>query len=673
MSFTVSGNNGGMVVTPDFYLQERNKGNVGAGIIDSALSNEEYGFSISDTVEMMVAAQMGALIPEKQSAITNANIQQGALSQFEATIAMLSKNTIKPLNQKNALTSYEISNSNPNAIRADISKSGASGSLDLSIGVSQLAQSQSLKFSGFSSENDVLKAGTFTIDFGQYDGGNFTENVNNNSITVEIKDGMTLSDLADEINKSSKDIKATIVTNSDGSTGLALISQKTGEQNAMRVTTSGDPSLTTFDYNGIDSSTATQVREPADAVYTVNGIQMTSDTNKIEDVFGLNLTLNEVTNGEVRIGTTVSPQGVIDNVYAFVENYNAMIDMYNSFNSENPDEDFVGSINGSKVSETIEDEINKLFSIISSDGKSLKDIGVARDPDGRLSLNQDKLGAALELNPEIAYEILGTTTKSSHTGVNIEDLGNSVNGDHTIVITRAPEKANLTGNALAPNNTIAADTELKLKLGNKEVTIPISAGDYTPEQLAATINKEINLAGINGYKASIDGGALSINSAEYGSLQSIEVLSDVPELGLLAKKSTGTDVSGTINGESFLGDGAEFESKFDEASKGMKVTFEPEKIVLNQQITISTNKGFLDNLDSTISNIKKSTTSEIKEIKESLDKTRNDSLVAQLEELQNKEDYYYNMYYQQFSGISAALSEMEGTIKMMEMMFESDK
>ena len=673
MSFTVSGNNGGMIVTPDFYLQERNKGNVGAGIIDSALSNEEYGFSISDTVEMMVAAQMGALIPEKQSAITNANIQQGALSQFEATIAMLSKNTIKPLNQKNALTSYEISNSNPNAIRADISKSGASGSLDLSIGVNQLAQSQSLKFSGFNSENDVLKAGTFTIDFGQYDGGNFAENANSSSITVEIKDGMTLSDLAGEINKSSKDIKATIVTNSDGSTGLALISQKTGEQNAMRVTTSGDPSLTMFDYNGIDSSTATQVREPADAVYTVNGIQMTSDTNKIEDVFGLNLTLNEVTNGEVRIGTTVSPQGVIDNVYAFVENYNAMIDMYNSFNSENPDEDFVGSINGSKVSETIEDEINKLFSIISSDGKSLKDIGVARDPDGRLSLNQDKLGAALELNPEIAYEILGTTTKSSHTGVNIEDLGNSVNGDHTIVITRAPEKANLTGNALAPNNTIAADTELKLKLGNKEVTIPISAGDYTPEQLAATINKEINLAGISGYKASIDGGALSINSAEYGSLQSIEVLSDVPELGLLAQKSTGTDVSGTINGESFLGDGAEFESKFDEASKGMKVTFEPEKIVLNQQITISTNKGFLDNLDSTISNIKKSTTSEIKEIKESLDKTRNDSLVAQLEELQNKEDYYYNMYYQQFSGISAALSEMEGTIKMMEMMFESDK
>ncbi|ELP5898443.1 flagellar filament capping protein FliD [Vibrio vulnificus] len=673
MSFTVSGNNGGMIVTPDFYLQERNKGNVGAGIIDSALSNEEYGFSISDTVEMMVAAQMGALIPEKQSAITNANIQQGALSQFEATISMLSKNTIKPLNQKNALTSYEISNSNPNAIRADISKSGASGSLDLSIGVTQLAQSQSLKFSGFNSENDALKAGTFTIDFGQYNGGNFTENANSSSITVEIKDGMTLSDLAGEINKLTKDIKATIVTNSDGSTGLALISQKTGEQNAMRVTTSGDSSLTTFDYNGTDSSTATQVREPADAIYTVNGIQMTSDTNKIEDVFGLNLTLNEVTNGEVRIGTTVSPQGVIDNVYAFVENYNAMIDMYNSFNSENPDEDFVGSINGSKVSEAIEDEINKLFSVISSDGKSLKDIGVTRDPDGRLSLNQDKLGAALELNPEIAYEILGTTTKSSHTGVNIEDLGNSVNGDHTIVITRAPEKAKLTGAALLSNNTIAADTELKLKLGNKEVTIPISVGDYTPEQLAANINKEINLAGISGYKASIDGGALSINSAEYGSLKSIEVLSDVPELGLLAQKATGTDVAGTINGESFLGDGAEFESKFDEASKGMKVTFDPEKITLNQQITISTNKGFLDNLDATINNIKKSTTSEIKEIKESLDKTRNDSLVTQLEDLQNKEDYYYNMYYQQFSGISAALSEMEGTIKMMEMMFESDK
>lgn len=673
MSFTVNGNNGGMIVTPDFYLQAKNKENVGAGIIDSALSNDEYGFSISDTVEMMVAAQMGALIPEKQSEITNANIKQGALSQFEATITMLSKNTIKPLNQKNSLTSYEISNSNPNAIRADISKIGTSGSLDLSIGVKQLAQSQSLRFSGFGSENETLSQGTFTIDFGKYNDGAFSANTSGESITVEVKDGMTIKELAGEINKSSKDIKAIVKTNSDGSTELALISQKTGESNAMRVTTSGDPSLSAFDYSGVSTSTAIEVREPSDAIYTVNGIEMSSETNNVEDIFGLNLTLNEVTNGEVRIGTKVSPQGVIDNVYAFVENFNAMIEMFNSFNSDYPDKDFVGSINGSDVAEVIEDEINKMFSIISSDGKSLQDIGIIRNPDGQLSLNQDKLGAALENNPEVAHEILGTTTKSSHTGVNIEELGSSINGEHTIVITRAPEKAVLTGNLLPKNITIASDTELKLKLGKKEINIPIVAGDYTQEQLASIINKQINLSGESGYKASAVGGALTIKSAEYGALQSIEILSELPELGLTAQKSTGKDVAGTINGESFLGDGSVFESKFDEASKGMKVNFDPDKITLNQPITITTKKGFLDNLDSTIDNIKKSTTSEIKEIKEALDKTKSDSLVAQLDDFKNKEDYYYKMYYQQFSGVSAALSEMEGTIKMMEMMFENDK
>ncbi|MCY9860993.1 flagellar filament capping protein FliD [Vibrio coralliirubri] len=672
MSFSITGNNGGMVVSPDHYLQNQNNGNMGAGIVDSSLSNEDYGFSIMDNVEMMVLSKMGGKIPEIQSQITNANIQQGALSQFEITMNMLANNTIKPLNQKNSLTSYELSNSDPSSVEASISKGGIQGDIDLSVGVKQLAQSQSLKFGGFSGANDPLKAGSITIDFGGYKtDGSFSQNDSSSSLTIEITEGMTLSELAGAINKDSRDLKATVITKDDGTAELAIISQKTGDDNAMKISTSGDASLGSFNYNGTDTATATEVRKATDALYTVNGIEMSSPTNSIEDVFGLSLTLSKVTAQDIKISSTVSPDGVVENVTAFVDNFNSLMDMYNSFASDTPSEDFVGSLNGTDIAELIEEELDKLFSIQSPDGSSLKDLGISRGEDGTLSLDTETLTKALEKDPEIAWKILGTTTDISHDGVEIDSLGDAINGEHSLVITRKPEKAEVSG-TVTGDVTIAADKQLKLKIGKTDVIVDLKAGTHSQDSIAAAINSAMSKAGVQGYKAGVENGALTITSGEYGSLQSIEVLEDFPELGLTVGKTNGVDISGTINGEGFLGDGASFESKFDEASKGMVINFDPDKIVLNETITIGTEKGFLDNLDTTLSTIKESTTSEIKEIKDSLDSTHNESLVNQLAELEDKEDYYYNLYYSQFSGVSAALSEMDSTIEMMDMMFNSE-
>lgn len=673
MSFSITGNNGGMVVTPDHYLQNQNNGNMGAGIVDSSLSNGDYGFSIMDNVEMMVLSKMGGKIPAIQSQITNANIQQGALSQFEITMNMLAKNTIQPLNQKNSLTSYELSNSDPSAIGANISKGGIQGDIDLSIGVKQLAQSQSLKFGGFGGANAPLNAGTFTIDFGSYKtDGSFSQNESSSSLTIEITEGMTLSELAGEINKGSGDLKATIITKEDGTAELALISQRTGDANAMKISTSGDASLGAFNYSGANTATATEVRRATDAVYTVNGIEMTSPTNTIDDVFGLSLTLNKVTDQDIKISSKVSPDGVVENVTAFVENFNSLMDMYNSFVSETPSEDFVGSLNGTDIAEMIEEELDKLFAIQSPDGTSIRDLGITRGKDGSLTLDTEKLTKALEKDPEIAWKVLGTTTDISHDGVEIESLGDAIDGEHSLVITRKPEKAKLSG-TVTGDVTIAADKQLKLKIGKDEVTVEFKAGTHTQDSIAAAINTAMSKAGVQGYKAGVENGALTITSGEYGSLQSIEVLEDFPELGLAAGKTNGVDISGSINGEAFLGDGSSFESKFDESSKGMVINFDPDKIVLNETITIGTEKGFLDNLDKTISTIKEGTTAEIKEIKDSLDSTQNESLVSQLEELEDKEEYYYNLYYAQFSGVSAALAEMDSTIEMMDMMFNSEE
>lgn len=672
MSFSINGNNNGMAVSPEYYLNAKNNKNVGSSIVDSALSNDDYGFSVVDTVEMMVAAQMGIALPTLQSEITNANVQKGALNQFQMTMAMFSQNTIKPLNQKNALTSYELTNSNPNAIKADIAADGTTGDLDLSVGVKQLAQSQSLKMGGWKSD-ETLKAGSMTIDFGSYaKDGSFNPNAESSSVTIEIKDGMSLEDVAAEINKSSPDLKASVITKDDGTSELALISQKTGESHAMQVTTSGDPSLKKFDYSGSDTANVSQARAASDAIYTVNGIEMTSPTNKIDDLFGVNLTLTEVTTSDVKISTAVAPEGVVDNVNAFVENFNSIIDMFNSFNEAAPNEDFVGSIHGTDIADTIQDELDKLFSKPNKNGLGLSDLGISRDADGKLSLNQDRLKEALEKDPEIAYKVLGSNHTSSHKGVDIIESGDAINGDHTVIIDRKPEKAFLEGGELNGDVTLAADTELKLRLGGKDVTVNIPSGTHSPDEVAAIINKGIQNSGVDGYSVSLENNKLTLRSQDYGSINSIEVVNDVPELGLKAEKKSGVDISGTINGDRFLGDGAEFESKFDEASKGLKLKFDPESITLNQPITIGVSDGFLENVGDTFETLKTDIGRTLGDIKDDLDPKKPDSLVSQLEEMEKKEDYYYEFYYNQFSGISAQLSEMTSTMEMMDNMFGSE-
>lgn len=675
MSFSINGNNGGLVVSPDYYLKNQDNGNVGSSIVDSALSNEDYGFSIVDTVEMMVAAQMGAALPTLQSEITNANVQQGALSQFQMTMTMFSQNTIKPLNQKNALTSYELTNSNPNAVKADISSGGVSGDVDLSLGVKQLAQSQSLLMGGFGRANDPLKTGSVTIDFGYYGAdGSFSQNSEASSITIDVKGGMTLNDLAAEINKTSSDLKASVITKKDGTEELALISQKTGEQHSMRVSTSGDPSLSNMNYSGKDTAAVSEARKATNAVYSVNGIEMTSDTNKIDDLFGLNLTLTEITASDVQIGTSGAPEGVVENVNAFVENFNSMIEMFNSFNAESASEDFVGSLHGTKIADSIQEELDQLFLKVSNSGYGLSDIGIRKDGDGRLALDQDKLKAALEKDPEIAFKVLGSDHSASHEGVDIISVGDALNGEHTIIVDRNAEKAKLQGAPLNTDVVLSTDTEIKLKLGSEEVLVNLPQGTYTPEETTNLINRDIKKAGITTYSATVENGMITFNSSEYGSLQSIEVVSDVPEIGLTASKESGVDISGSINGERFLGDGTELDSKFEGSSKGMKIAFDPNAVTLGQPIIIGVSTGFLDNSSHAFETIKTDITAELKDIKDSLDPKKSTSLVSQLEEMEKKEEYYYEFYYNQFSGISAQLSEMTSTMEMMDMMFgnESD-
>ncbi|ELP6119134.1 TPA: hypothetical protein I7730_14295 [Vibrio vulnificus] len=667
--FSISGSNSGMLVSKNHYMEAHSNRNQGASIVDSALSNKDMGFSVQDNVDLMVSSKMGMKIPEKQAEITNANVRKGAVTQLQKTMEVFAKNTIKPLDQRNSLVSYEISNTNPQAASVEISPRGLDSNVDISLGVDQLAQSQSLKTSGYPSGH-TFDSGSLTLDFGSYSVGSFKSNADFSQVTVSIAQGDDLNAVASKINAETKDIRAMIVKNDDGTEGLALISQKTGESNSMRVMATGS-SLNGFEFSGIATPSMTIEQDPKDAVYTVNGIKMRSESNNIVDLMGLSVTLKEVTTNDIKITSKASPQAVTENVNAFVENFNSVVEMVNHMGSEYPSEDFGGAMFDTKVMGELEDELDKVFKQLSVDGFGLRDIGVTKLPDGRLTLDQDKLNRALENDPEIAFKVLGTETNTSHSSISVDELGKLPSGEHNIVIDRAPEKALMSGTTISTPATLASDVSLPLTLGGVEVDVILPSGTYSGDELANKINLAIKSEGVTSYSAKMINGSLTLVSADYGSLKSIEVRLDVPELGLIASKETGVDVAGSINGERFLGDGNSVESKFDEATRGFKFKVDPETLKLNEPVAVSVSRGVLSNMESSFKQVDESFKKELKAIGDKLDDGNTGSLLSQLEELEKKEEYYYEVYYQQYSGISAQLAKMNNVSEMLDMLYNS--
>lgn len=672
--FTPSASNNGMLVDSSHYI-DSSSGNkdIGKSVLDSL--TKDSGIMVSDMVEMMVRSEMGYSLEEKQAQITNANVQLAALNSFKMTMNVFAANTIKPLNNPNALTSFEISNSNSEAVGATIAAEGVDSAVEMNLDIEQVAKSHTLMLGGFTNKDTALKEGEVVIDFGKYSGTGFEGNSELKSLTIEIKDGMTLDDVAKQINAQSKDVEASVVKGADGTYSLALMGAHTGESSAIRVTSNGADA--NFSYNGSDTATAKTAQEPVNAKYSVNGIPMESESNDVSHM-GLNLSLMSATAETIKIKTTPNAEAVLGNIKSYVENFNALINQFNMLNEPVPDQNYIGAMHGEEISEAIKEDLDSMWKNLQKQGIYIGDIGMTINQDGTLKLDETKFKAAIEKDPTLAKKIMGSTSEISSDAFEIVDTGSLPDGVHEITIDVAPEKAKLNGGALANPTSFATDSELVLMLGGKEVKIDFPAGDYTPEQVVAKINSAANKAGSTDYTATIDkDGKLAIESREYGTLQSIEVKSDLPELGLTKDtKVNGQDVRGYINGERVIGSGTTFKASVG-SSEGLEIKIDPAKLVLGEKVSLKTQTGVLDRMENTFDKLLDpldgTLSQDIKNREKELNAEASDSLLKDLDKLESEQERWYDYYSGYYSGLTASLTALSQAQDFLDIMFNSDE
>lgn len=323
---------------------------------------------------------------------------------------------------KGALTDLQKSLSGLTALR-DVSKRTATSSdtdvftatagtaavtTSSEIQVDRLAQAHKLVSAGFATPATVVGTGTLTLS------------MNGNSLSINVVDAEndTLSEIRDAINEDANNpgIKASILTVADpdhpGSTlaKLVLTSEKTGEDNAISVSVSGDTDgddtnasgLSQLVYNPGVTENLTQVTAAQDARIFVDGFEATSSTNTFSGVIE-GVTINAVSadpGNAHTLSVGVDKAAVKEKVSAFVEAYNTYQKTFDYLTKYDPVEKQAGLLTGESAARSISTSLNRALTAYNNDGTgdfpALANIGITRSRTGEMELNDEMLDNALD-------------------------------------------------------------------------------------------------------------------------------------------------------------------------------------------------------------------------------------------------------------------------------------
>jgi len=315
MTTTTGISNTGSVVTlgSTTYIQSTASGLDTASLIQTALATQT---AMADTIDTEITSnqQMISAYSDVQSLVNSLSSSIDAL----ASSTNLTSGTTSLFSSMDAIvTSSDASVSASNILTASTTTDATEGSYSLT--VSQLATSMKVASSTLSGSTAVGDTGSFTI--AASDG---------TAATIDVTSGMSLSDIASAISAQSATtgVDATLIQVSSGQYQMVLSTVDTG-QTITAAATSGDDVLTDIGVTNSDGSFADTLQSAQDALFTVDGTQVTSTTNTPTDVIpGVSLDLTGTTSAGSSLTLTISQNtsGITSAVQSFITAYNALND-----------------------------------------------------------------------------------------------------------------------------------------------------------------------------------------------------------------------------------------------------------------------------------------------------------------------------------------------------------
>ncbi|MGN7939413.1 flagellar hook-associated protein 2 [Virgibacillus sp. 6R] len=315
----------------------------------------------------------------------------------------------------------------------------AAGNVSTSISVSQLATSANWvsgasNFTAYSTDTEIEL---------QVTNGDGTVK----DVKLTVKAGATLDDVLKQLS-SNKDLGVTAFAEN----GKVVLSKNdTGAKASIKLMDADAEKLFTdlgFTFDG-NSKELTPTTAGTDAEFTINGLATTRSSNTFT-INNVNYTLNDVTNGKTaRISVATDTDNMVDKIVQFVNKYNEMIEKINGEISETRYRSYQPLSNEEKEAmtdkqiELWEDKAKsgllKNDSILSgaltkmrtamyspytgtganSELNQLAQIGITTSSNfrdnGKLTIDETKLRAAIEKDPEAVFQLFSGSTKVTTT------------------------------------------------------------------------------------------------------------------------------------------------------------------------------------------------------------------------------------------------------------------
>jgi flagellar hook-associated protein 2 len=525
------------------------------------------------TVESQPVTLLQKQVASYQTQITAVGTVQGALSSFQTAV--------QGLTSASQFQALKATSSDP-AVGVSAASNAAVGTY--SVGVSALAQAQSLVATGQTSSTAAIGGGTSTtltfnfgtisggtLSSGTYSGATFTPNGNATKTVTINSSNNSLSGIAAAINAANIGVTASIVNDGSASPYRLVLTGPSGASNSMQISVSGDATLSSLlSENPAGTQAMTQTSVAQNAQLTVNGIAVTQSSNTVSNVIqGVTLNLSATTTTPATVNVANDSTGITSAINSFVTAYNALNTAIQSVTSFNSATGTGGVLMGDPMVNAIQTQmhaaLNNAIGNTTTTYSTLSEIGVTFQKDGSLAVNTTQLNNAISTNSSDIASLFATVGKATDSLVSYAAASSATQpGSYAVNVTQVATQGNLAGSAAAGLTiTQGSNDTLNLTVDGIATTIVIPPGTYTSASLATQVQSLINgSSGLTAAGKSVsvtqNAGVLSITANDYGSTSSVAVTGGNASAGLLGAtptQSNGRDVAGSINGQSATGSG----------------------------------------------------------------------------------------------------------------------
>jgi len=372
------------------------------------------GIPTRDIIDQLMEIERQPLLRLEEDR-ANLNTEKDVWRDVNTRIANL-ESKLTTLKLSATYNSNQASSSDENAVTVTATSEAHEGTYEISITrmarahrVASAQQESSIEPLGYAGEGDT---------------SGFEITVNDKTWTFSVSGDYSLDDVRDAINNTEEvGVTASIINNT-----LVLESADTGEANEMVLADTAGTLLQ--DLGVIDQSGVIQheLETGTDAELTINGIQVTSASNTVDDaVHGLTFTIHdEPDSGTLNVVVTVSRD--IDKaasaIQEFVDQYNSTMDFIDSKLDYDSDTGNAGALQGDGTLMRIQMNIRHYITDrvdTTSDYDQLAMIGITIDRDGVMSFDRSTFEEAMTAAPDEVMQLFkAEKSEDGFNGVAVE-------------------------------------------------------------------------------------------------------------------------------------------------------------------------------------------------------------------------------------------------------------